>query len=86
MTAAVRAALYLRVSTGRQAYNDLSIPDQRRQANATVRRAVGKSRRIMSSPVPPARASEARRLGNTQAITRYGEPLQLTSQCNFNRG
>jgi hypothetical protein len=30
--AAVRAALHLRVSTGRQADNDLSIPDQRRQA------------------------------------------------------
>ncbi len=29
-----RAALYLRVSTGRQAENDLSIPDQRRQAHA----------------------------------------------------
>jgi site-specific DNA recombinase len=32
MTVPVRAALYLRVSTGRQAENDLSIPDQRRQA------------------------------------------------------
>src|SRR5437899_4491878 len=32
MAAEVRAALYLRVSTGRQADNDLSIPDQRRQA------------------------------------------------------
>jgi DNA invertase Pin-like site-specific DNA recombinase len=32
MTAPVCAALYLRVSTGRQADNDLSIPDQRRQA------------------------------------------------------
>ena len=32
MTASVRAALYLRVSTSRQADNDLSIPDQRRQA------------------------------------------------------
>src|SRR5260370_30604968 len=31
MTAPVRAALYLRVSTGRQADNDLSIPDQRRK-------------------------------------------------------
>jgi len=30
----VRAALYLRVSTGRQAANDVSIPDQRRQARA----------------------------------------------------
>ena len=34
MTAPVRAALYLRVSTGRQADSDLSIPDQRRQAMA----------------------------------------------------
>jgi len=34
MAPAVRAALYLRVSTGRQADNDLSIPDQRRQAKA----------------------------------------------------
>jgi site-specific DNA recombinase len=32
MTVLARAALYLRVSTGRQADNDLSIPDQRRQA------------------------------------------------------
>jgi DNA invertase Pin-like site-specific DNA recombinase len=32
MTMLVRAALYLRVSTGRQVGNDLSIPDQRRQA------------------------------------------------------
>ncbi len=32
MAAAVRAALYLRVSTGRQADSDLSIPDQHRQA------------------------------------------------------
>jgi site-specific DNA recombinase len=34
MSTPVRAALYLRVSTGRQADNDLSIPDQRRQARA----------------------------------------------------
>jgi site-specific DNA recombinase len=34
MPAPVRVALYLRVSTGRQADNDLSIPDQRRQAKA----------------------------------------------------
>jgi DNA invertase Pin-like site-specific DNA recombinase len=32
--AILRAALYLRVSTGRQAEADLSIPDQRRQAAA----------------------------------------------------
>lgn len=34
MTVPLRAALYLRVSTGRQADSDLSIPDQRRQAQA----------------------------------------------------
>lgn len=33
-TPGTRAALYLRVSTGRQAESDLSIPDQRRQAHA----------------------------------------------------
>jgi hypothetical protein len=33
--------------------------------------------RRWSSRVPPARVSEARRLGNTQAITRCGELLQL---------
>jgi site-specific DNA recombinase len=32
--AQMRAALYLRVSTGRQAKQDLSIPDQLRQAKA----------------------------------------------------
>ena len=32
--APLRAALYFRVSTGRQAESDLSIPDQRRQALA----------------------------------------------------
>jgi site-specific DNA recombinase len=32
--ATTRAALYLRVSTGRQAEADLSIPDQRRQVLA----------------------------------------------------
>src|SRR5947199_9921108 len=34
MIAPIRAALYLRVLTSRQADNDLSIPDQRRQAKA----------------------------------------------------
>ena len=31
-----RAAIYLRVSTGRQAENDLSIPDQKAQTEAWV--------------------------------------------------
>jgi DNA invertase Pin-like site-specific DNA recombinase len=34
MATRVRAAVYLGVSTGRQAENDLSIPDQRRHAKA----------------------------------------------------
>jgi hypothetical protein len=34
--AELRAALYLRVSTGRQAEHDLSIPDQRQQLNPGV--------------------------------------------------
>jgi site-specific DNA recombinase len=34
MTMPLRAALYLRVSSGRQAENDLSIAEQRRQAKA----------------------------------------------------
>lgn len=54
MTATVRAALYLRVSTGRQADNDLSIPDTSAvRRKPTVRRAAGRSPLIMSSPVPP---------------------------------
>ena len=52
MTAPLRAALYLRVSTGRQADNDLSIPDQRRQAKGIARRAAGRSRPTMWSPAP----------------------------------
>ena len=34
VAAPLRAALYMRVSTGRQAESDLSIPDQRRQGLA----------------------------------------------------
>ena len=34
MTVPLRAALYLRVSTVRQAEHDVSIPDQRRQGEA----------------------------------------------------
>lgn len=39
MTVPFRAALYLRVSTGRKAEHDVSIPDQKRQgeANCAVR-------------------------------------------------
>lgn len=34
MTVPLRAALYLRVSTARQAEHDVSIPDQKRQGDA----------------------------------------------------
>jgi len=34
MTLPIRAALYLRVSTARQAEHDVSIPDQKRQGEA----------------------------------------------------
>jgi hypothetical protein len=82
MAAAVRAALYLRVSTGRQADNDLSIPDQRRQAKAYCA-SPGWEIVVGRAACPPARASEARRLGNTQAIDRCGEPLQLQSRVGI---
>ena len=50
MTQVLRAALYLRVSTGRQAEHDLSIPDQRAQTIGWLRRAAGRlSPRSMSS-------------------------------------
>ena len=52
----IRAALYLRVSTGRQADSDLSIPDQRRQAE-TICKARGwevgrRLRRARANPPP----------------------------------
>ena len=55
----LRAALYLRVSTGRQAENDLSIPDQRRQAEAYCRL---KGWRVVAEYVEPgASATDDRR-------------------------
>lgn len=54
-----RAALYLRVSTGRQAEHDLSIPDQRRQLDAYCR---NKGWRIVAEYVEPgATATDDRR-------------------------
>jgi DNA invertase Pin-like site-specific DNA recombinase len=46
--AAKRAALYLRVSTGRQAEQDLSIPDQRRQHTPIAKIGVTSRRRSSS--------------------------------------
>ena len=54
MTTPVRAALYLRVSTGRQAEHDLSIPDQRRQAEGFCTGEGVEDRRLRKlSPAPP---------------------------------
>ncbi len=53
MTVPLRAALYLRVSTARQAEHDVSIPDQKRQGEAycsvarlSARRDLCRARRI----------------------------------------
>jgi hypothetical protein len=54
MTTHLRAAVYLGVSTGRQADNDLSFPDQRRQAHARIVRAGG-GRSLPSSWSPGGR-------------------------------
>src|ERR1700730_3100184 len=54
-----RAVLYLRVSTGRQAEHDLSIPDQRRQALAYCER---RGWQVLSEYVEPgASATDDRR-------------------------
>ncbi|MBV9529086.1 recombinase family protein [Sphingomonas sp.] len=54
-----RAVLYLRVSTGRQAEHDLSIPDQRRQATSYCQ---GKSLQVVGEYVEPgASATDDRR-------------------------
>jgi hypothetical protein len=48
-----RAALYMRVSTGRQAEHYLSIPDQRSQLNSWCRTKAIPSWRSSSRPAPP---------------------------------
>ena len=59
MSVPTRAALYLRVSTGRQAESDLSIPDQRRQATAYC---TGRGWEIAAEYVEPgASATDERR-------------------------
>ena len=56
-----KAALYLRVSTGRQAESDLSIPDQRRQIIAYCEAKGWDVRANMWSRVPPPPMTGARR-------------------------
>ncbi|MET4104512.1 hypothetical protein ABIE58_003964 [Roseovarius sp. MBR-78] len=47
---ALRAALYLRVSTNRQAEHDVSIPDQKRQAKPGAKRGAISLSRPSSKP------------------------------------
>jgi hypothetical protein len=53
--ATARAALYLRVSTGRQAESDLSIPISAARSKAIACRAAGRSRPSSSSRATPRR-------------------------------
>ena len=88
MAAAVRAALYLRVSTGRQADNDLSIPDQRRQAKAYC---ASRGWEIAADYVEPHApgtrvASAAARQHAGDHSLRRASHCNFKSHCNFNRG
>ena len=66
--AAVRAALYMRVSTGRQAEHDLSIPDQRSQLQSWCR---GNGHRVVAEYVEAgASAGDDRRPSFQQMIER----------------
>ncbi len=64
-----RAALYLRVSTGRQAENDLSIPDQRRQLEAYCE---GKGWTVASEFVEPGASATDDRRPAFQAMIEAG--------------
>ena len=52
MTVPLRAALYLRVSTARQAEHDVSIPDQKRQGEAYCQ---SRDYQLVETYVEPAR-------------------------------
>jgi hypothetical protein len=64
-TLAPKAALYLRVSTGRQAESDLSIPDQRRQIGAHC---VAKGWEVVSEFVEPGNTATDDRRPSFQAM------------------
>jgi len=85
MAAAVRAALYLRVSTGRQADNDLSIPDQRRQAKGYC---TSRGWEIAVGLAGCPRHARRKRGGSatrTRSLAAASH-CNFTSQCKFNRG
>jgi len=82
MAAAVRAALYLQVSTGRQADNDLSIPDQRRYAKAYC---ASRGWEIAADHVEPGAAGASAPATRRRSLAAASH-CNFTSQCNFNRG
>ena len=51
IASAARTAIYLRVSTGRQAEHDLSIPDQRAQTEAWVAQRAQRGWRVVAEYV-----------------------------------
>ena len=60
MTEPQRAALYLRVSTARQAEHDVSIPDQKRQGEAYCQSRGYQLARRTSNPARPPPTTAAR--------------------------
>ena len=85
-TAGQRAALYLRVSTGRQAEHDLSIPDQRSQ---TVMWAAARGLQVVAEYIEPgASATDDRRPEFQRMVERAcdGECAFDVSSCTPSAG
>jgi len=91
MAAAVRAAFYLQISTGRQADNDLSIPDQRRLAKAYCASRgweIAAGRAGCPRHACRKRSGSATRRRSLAAASHcnFTSHCNITSQCKFNRG
>ena len=83
MTVPLRAALYLRVSTARQAEHDISIPDQRRQGEAYC---AARGHQLVETFVEPGSTATNDRRPEFQRMIESGSasPLRSTS-CSFIR-
>jgi len=83
---ATRAALYLRVSTGRQAESDLSIPDQRRQAENY---AASRGWEVVAEYVEPGQSATDDRRPEFQrlmdAALHCGTPFEVVLVHSFSR-
>ena len=79
--AALRAALYMRVSTGRQAEHDLSIPDQRSQLKLWCR---AHGHDVVAEFVEAgASAGDDRRPGFQQMPAAQRDGLRVSRQAQF---